>query len=186
MNTLFPECLAFTLAEEGGWSDNAADPGGATNKGITLRTFQSFLHGATVDDLRIISPAMVSTIYHREYWQIMGCDNLPGGIDLMIFDFGVNAGPARSVMYLQTVAGVRRDGIDGAITQAAVAKMSVSETIAKLNGLQVAHYRALPDFNRFGDGWLARSERRVKRALGLSFQATIPTQAAGSTNAASP
>ena len=163
----FPACLAFTLTAEGGFSDNSDDPGGATNFGITLRTLQSFQHGATVDDLRAITQETVSTIYRREYWAVMGCDNLPSGPDLMIFDFGCNAGPARSVGFLQVVAGVRRDGIDGAITRAAITKMSPTAVIAKLSGLQRAYYQALPDFDDFGDGWLARTERRVAAALRL-------------------
>jgi lysozyme family protein len=166
----FPAALAFVLTQEGGWVDDPADPGGATNKGITLRTFRSFQHGATAADLRAISDAMVSVIYHREYWSVMGCDHLPAGVDLMVFDFGVNAGPSRSVQFLQAVAGVRRDGIDGALTQAAVGKMPGTTVITKLNGLQVAFYRSLPEFDRFGDGWLARGERRLKAAIAM-----IPT-----------
>lgn len=161
----FPIALAFTLDQEGGWSDNTDDPGGLTNRGVTLRTLQAFQHGATADDLRNISEATLETIYRREYWSVMGCDNLPAGVDLMVFDFGVNAGPARSVGYLQVVAGVRRDGVDGAQTQAAVAKLAPTNVITKLNGLMVAHYRALPSFDEFGDGWLARSERRLKAAI---------------------
>lgn len=167
---LFPTALAFTLSQEGGWVDSSDDPGGATNKGITLRTLQSFQYGATIDDLRNISDAMTSTIYRREYWAIMGCDGLPDGVDISVFDFGVNAGPARSVQYLQAVAGVRRDGIDGAQTQGAVARMSATDVITRLNGLQIAHYKAQPDFDTFGEGWLARCERRVKAAI-----AAIPT-----------
>jgi lysozyme family protein len=166
----FTACLAFTLKEEGGFSDNADDPGGITNRGITLRTFQAFQHGATADDLRAISDATVATIYRREYWTVMGCDHLPAGVDLCVFDFGVNAGPARAVGYLQVVTGVRRDGVDGAVTQAAAAKMSPSLVISKLSGLQRAHYQALPGFSEFGEGWIARTERRVMAAIGL-----IPT-----------
>lgn len=165
--TNFSIALAFTLHEEGGWSDDPHDPGGATNKGITLRTYQQFHHGATTDDLRHIPDATVALIYRREYWGVMACDGLPTGVDLMVFDFGVNAGPARSVGYLQVVAGVRRDGIDGALTQAAAAKISPTHIITALASLQRAHYRALPEFGRFGDGWMARTERRVVAALRL-------------------
>lgn len=175
----FPTALKFVLSEEGGWSNDPHDPGGQTNHGITLRTLQSFHHGATADDLRHIPEATVATIYRRQYWSIMGCDNLPAGVDLMVFDFGTNAGPHRSVTYLQIVAGVKRDGIDGAITEAAVAKMNPSDVIPRLNGLQLAHYRALPTYDRFGEGWENRSVRRVKAAL-LASVAAAPTSGAKS------
>ena len=35
-------CLAFTLHQEGGYVDNRADPGGATNMGITLATYREW------------------------------------------------------------------------------------------------------------------------------------------------
>lgn len=163
----FPASLAFTLQEEGGWSDDPDDPGGQTMMGITLRTFQAFFHGGTADQLRAITSDQAGTIYRRNYWGLMGCDNLPAGVDLMAFDFGVNAGPSRSITYLQVVAGTGRDGIDGALTEAAVAKMSPTLVIAKLSRLQRAHYQALPQFDEFGSGWLARTDRRVKLALSL-------------------
>ena len=42
MDDNFDTCLAFTLKEEGGYSDNPADPGGATNMGITLATYRQW------------------------------------------------------------------------------------------------------------------------------------------------
>lgn len=85
----------------------------------------------------------------------------------MVMDFGVNAGQTRSVGYLQSVAGVRRDGVDGAQTQAMVAQMPVTHVITTLAALQRAHYRALPTFGRYGEGWMARTDRRITAALKL-------------------
>jgi lysozyme family protein len=166
--TNFDASLAFVLQQEGGWSDDARDPGGATQKGITFRIFQNWFPRTTTNDLRNICDDDVARIYRGDYWDVMGCDNLPSGIDLMVFDFGVNAGPARSVGYLQVVVGTHRDGDDGPLTQAAAARMATTDVITKLNGLQIAHYRALPTFDRFGNGWLARSSRRVAAALRMA------------------
>jgi lysozyme family protein len=163
----FDVCLSFTLKEEGGWADNPIDPGGATQDGITLRTYRLFKHGATVEELRTITQPEVSTIYHRQFWSIMGCDNLPSGIDLMVFDGGVNIGASRAIGYLQIVAGVAQDRIDGPSTEAAVAKLPATDLITRLNVLFMAHYWALPTFGTFGRGWTARSERRVKAAMAL-------------------
>ncbi len=38
----FDVCLAFTFLQEGGYVDNPADPGRATNMGITLTTYQQW------------------------------------------------------------------------------------------------------------------------------------------------
>ena len=48
-------------------------------------------------------------------------DDLPGGLDLCIFDFGVNAGPGRAAKYLQTMIGTVADGGIGPNTLKALA-----------------------------------------------------------------
>jgi lysozyme family protein len=164
----FPAAMAFTLAEEGGFVDNPADPGGATNKGITLAMFQAYLHGATVKDLVSITDAEVFAIYRRGYWNAVSADALPSGLDLMVFDFGVNTGPGRSVRLMQETIGVDADGQIGPVTLARLGQMKVTGIIATLGQMQAAYYRGLDGFASFGDGWLARTTRRQAAALALA------------------
>ncbi|HEY8288358.1 MAG TPA: glycosyl hydrolase 108 family protein [Acetobacteraceae bacterium] len=173
MADTFDACLAFTLAEEGGFVNDPADPGGATNKGITLATLRGFTHepALTADDVREIAPATVQAIYQAEYWNRMRCDAMPPGVDLMVFDHGVNAGPTRSVVLLQKSLGfdpVRQDGACGPRTLAAVANARPADLIPRLYRMQAASYRSFSDFAAFGRGWLARQGRRQKRALALA------------------
>lgn len=163
----FPVSLAFTLEAEGGWADNPDDPGGATNKGITLSTFRIYQPGATADDLRVIPDAIVAQIYREMFWDRMNGDTLPAGVDLTVFDFGVNSGPTRSRRLLQQAVGVTADGVLGPISMGAIAKASPSEVIARLSGLQKAHYESLDDFDEFGRGWIARNESRAAAAMRL-------------------
>jgi lysozyme family protein len=154
----FPACLAFTLKEEGGLVDNPDDTGGLTNEGITLRTWNRwFPSGAT--GLRSITEDQAIEIYNGGYWLSVQADKLPPGVDLVVFDFSVNAGPGRSVIALETVAGTKRDGIDGPLTESAIAKLDPGVVIDKLTNLHEAFYRADPDFDEFGAGWLARLAR---------------------------
>ncbi|RVB39026.1 hypothetical protein EN902_14635, partial [Mesorhizobium sp. M7A.F.Ca.CA.001.16.1.1] len=56
MDRNFARALALVLKSEGGWSDNPADPGGATMKGVTLASFRRYVKAdATKADLRAIS-----------------------------------------------------------------------------------------------------------------------------------
>ena len=168
----FPACLAFTLQAEGGFTNNPRDPGWhATNKGITLKTFQGYRAGATVDELRHISDKDVAAIYRSGYWNAVRGDDLPSGIDLMTFDFGVNAGPKRAVQELQHAVSVTADGELRPISMAAIAKASVSTVIAKLSGMQRAYYQSLPTFDTFGHGWMNRTDARVSAALKLAHGA---------------
>ena len=168
MNVNFPACLAFVLAEEGGFVDNPDDPGGATNAGITLETFQDWHDGATVEALKNISHAEIEGIYFDQYWTSVAGDKLPAGLDLMVFDHGVTAGPRRSALLLQRLLGVTQDSHIGPLTIAAIGARSITELIAQLSGVQKAFYRSRPGFSEFGDGWIARLERRTKAALAMT------------------
>ena len=164
--------LTFTLQEEGGFSNNPDDPGGATEHGITLRTFRNMMHdqALTVADLQAITPGEEATIYRTGYWTVVDGDNLPSGIDVMVFDEGVNAGPARSERMLQEAAGLTGDDIDGVIgpqTLAAVAAVPATDLVTRLTGIQRAYYRSLDTFDEFGEGWMARIDRRMTLALKL-------------------
>ena len=161
----FGACLAFTLApeNEGGWADNPADPGGATMRGVTLATFRAYQHdpAATKAQLRAIGDAELRAIYGTGYWHPPRCQDLPNGVDLMVFDFGVNAGPGRSVRLLQQAVGVAADGWVGPGTLAAVAAHDRAGLVASLVQAQRDYYRSLPTFGTFGRGWMARLARRA-------------------------
>lgn len=172
MNDPFATCLAFTLKEEGGFCDNPSDPGGATCQGITLATLRSWTDDDSlgVAAVRDISPATVQAIYGADYWNKMQCGAMPAGIDLMVFDMGVNAGPARSVRMLQRALGFPPADVDGCVgpqTLGAVRKADPAALIVKLADMQAAYYRSLPTFNVFGNGWLARVDRRRRAAIAM-------------------
>lgn len=172
MDDPFATCLAFTLKAEGGFCDNPHDPGGATCQGITLATLRNW----TGDDslgvaaVRDISPATVQAIYGSDYWNKMQCGAMPAGIDLMVFDMGVNAGPARSVRMLQRALGFPPADVDGCVgpqTLAATRKADPAALIARLADMQAAYYRSLPTFNVFGNGWLSRVDQRRRAAIAM-------------------
>ena len=164
----YSTCLAFVLAQEGGWSDNPADPGGATTRGITLATFRQHGHpDATADDLHEISDEEVSSIYRAGYWQPVHGDDLPAGLDVCIFDFGVNAGPGTAVRLLQECMGVVVDGQIGPETMAAIKAQDPAKMINRVTLAQDQYYRSLPTYGTFGKGWSARVEKRRQSALAM-------------------
>jgi len=165
----FPACLAFTLAAEGGFVDNPADPGGATNMGVTLATLSAWLgRPASVAEVQALSQADAGLIYHAHYWDAVDGDNLPAGVDLMLFDFGVNAGPGTAARMLQQQLGVAVDGHIGPQTIAAAGSGSRPWLITSLADAQMAFYQALPQFGTFGAGWSARTAKRQNTALAMA------------------
>jgi len=157
MQSNFSKCLAFTLKQEGGWSDNPRDPGGATMRGVTLATFSEWLgRQATKEELKAISDQQVQSIYKTKYWDTCKCDDLPAGIDLVVFDFSVNAGPSRAAKTLQGVCGIARDGLVGPMTLKALKEYSPTSVISDYNIARRDFYRGLASFQDFGKGWLRR------------------------------
>ena len=168
----FAVCIAEILQMEGGFVNNPADPGGATNLGITKATLEAFRESqVTEDDVRNLTKDEAQEIYRAKYWNVMRCNDLPPGIDLMVFDFGVNAGPQRSVKLLQKSAGVTTDGSVGPITLAAVRAADPAALIARFAQGRMDHYRSLPTFETFGRGWTNRTEAIRAAALRMALAA---------------
>lgn len=69
----FDIALPITLKWEGGYVDNPNDPGGETNMGITMKTFQQCSHqllgiDPTSDNLKALTQAQAGIIYKANYW----------------------------------------------------------------------------------------------------------------------
>lgn len=94
---LFKQALKFVLKWEGGYVNNPNDKGGATNKGITQNTYNSWLksQGKTSKDVRNIADSEVEQIYYKNYWLAAGCDKMSKDFALLAFDTAVNMGVSR-------------------------------------------------------------------------------------------
>lgn len=172
MADLFSECLAFTLVQEGGYVDDPYDPGGATNMGITLATLRQWDRDPALgpEAVRDMTQQTASSIYAALYWNAICGNSLTPGVDLSVFDFGVNAGTRCSSKLLQAVLGfdsAEEDGWIGKLTLAAVAKADPANVIAGLAERQADYYRGLAEFDRYGQGWLARTQRRREAAMAM-------------------
>ena len=167
----FTNCLPVTLKYEGGWSDHPRDPGGATMKGITLAVYRSFRPAASKADLRAISNNEVEMIYRAGYWSPIKGDDLPHGVDLATFDFGVNSGVSRAAKYLQRAVGVDADGKIGNVTIAAVRSANGREVIQRLCGMRLSFVRSLGTFATFGKGWSRRIADVEARAVAMFLSA---------------
>ena len=160
------------MREEGGYVDNPSDPGGATNMGITLATYRQWSDDPNLGDAQVkdITPKTARAIYRSLYWNPLRADALPPGVDLSIFDMGVNAGIWRSAKILQQALGFTGDEVDGSIgpeTLAAASRLDARNLVNDLADRQATYYRSLDDFPTFGTGWLNRTEARRDPALAM-------------------
>lgn len=165
----FDRALSLVLKHEGGFVQHKDDPGGATNRGITLATYRRFRKSpVSVEDLRAISNEEVWQIYRQFYWDVIRGDDLPSGIDYAVFDFGVNSGPGRAARFLQRIAGVSQDGVIGPITLAAVRALPPEQLITTLCNERLSFLKRLPTWHVFGKGWGRRVEDVRREALTMA------------------
>jgi len=165
----FLACLPFVLKEEGGYSDDAHDPGGMTMRGIIQREYDRYrsAHGLPHQWVKDISDDELYDIYFGEYW-LPHCPLLPVGLDLSYFDLCVNAGPMRATVTLQRALGIADDGQWGPKTAAAVANIgSPALVIRAYASDRERFYRSLSTFRYFGKEWLGRTSRCEIAALAM-------------------
>lgn len=178
MDRNFARALALVLKSEGGWSDNPADPGGATMKGVTLANFRRYVRAdATKTDLRQISDDQVATVYRRFYWDAVLGAELPDGVDYAVFDFAVNSGPGRAAKYLQAAVGAVQDGRIGPATLGAARAKPAGVVIDQLCDARLAFLKRLPTWPTFGRGWSDRVRSVRADALKMTAHPAPPTPA---------
>jgi len=163
MERNFPEALAHTLRFEGGWANHPSDPGGATMKGVTHKTYADYLGRViTHDELCGIPDEHLADIYRNRFWNACRCDELPDGLDIAVFDTAVNTGPAQAARLLQRIVGVPADGAIGPKTVAAVndyvATHGLYALIEAYTEARQSFYRLLPTYVHFGEGWRKRAD----------------------------
>lgn len=170
MKINFAQALGLTLRHEGGFVSHPKDPGGSTNKGVTLATFSLYLgRKASVDELKMISDTQLCEIYRKQYWDKVRGDDLPGGLDFCVFDFAVNSGPGRAAKMLQDLVGAEADGSIGHKTVAAVlehvSRETLPKTIDQYQAKRLHYLQALPHWETFGKGWGRRVNEVLEEAM---------------------
>lgn len=166
----FSRSLKIVLAHEGGYVNHPSDPGGITNLGITKKVMESWVgRSVTEQEMRSLTVEQVRPIYLERYWNRLGCDLLPAGLDLVVFDFGVNAGTRRSARMLQNIVGATADGDIGDVTRSLLEQYAttngVSSVIRQFSQDRRDYYRSLGTFPVFGRGWLRRTDEVEAKAL---------------------
>ena len=161
--------LEAILHHEGGYVNHPKDPGGETNLGVTKRVYEDF--GGT-KDMKDLTRQDVEPIYKKNYWDRVKGDHLPAGLDLCVFDFGVNAGTGRAAKYLQTLIGTVADGGIGPNTlktlDSYIQKNGVENTIKSYQADRQKFYESLDTFATFGKGWTRRVDETTEMALAMT------------------
>lgn len=177
----FESALNFIIPNEGGFSDDAADPGGVTNHGISLRFLkgldESVLKKAKIfgpadaETIRALTPEQAGNLYRLCFWEAAPFPKIINQkLANYIFDMAINHGLAQAVKLTQraicacqkTRDYVIDDGVLGPKTLAGINQASfmlMPALIAERESFVRFLVQRNPELRRFLDGWLNRSYR---------------------------
>lgn len=148
------------------------DPGGATNKGVTQKTYDAWRQrtGLVPRDVQLLENDELKTIYESGYWLPSCCDELNEPLNLVQFDTSVNMGVRRAVRLLQSSVDCGVDGRFGPKTLKAVMNCDPGRTLIDYCHQRENYYRDLakrrPKLAKFLNGWLNRLNA-LRREVGL-------------------
>jgi lysozyme family protein len=170
---------------EGGFVNDPRDPGGATNRGVSLREvqrmdadlrFRDFVRelfdvdkDGDIDgaDVPLWTREHTETFYRVCYWEKIRGSELPHPIAVIVFDSAVNEGVQKAAMHLQrSMGGLKVDGIVGDETVAATWRWKMlpgdfrPEEEVFLSRLD--RYASLKNAPTYFTGWARRSFRMLK------------------------
>lgn len=152
------------LQWEGGFVDDPVDTGGATNKGVTLKTFRRFYgRGASVEQLRRITDEQWLHIFRTGYWDRWRADEIVDqSVAEMLVDWVWCSG-VHGIKNPQRVLGVAPDGVVGPITIGAVNDHPSPRELFRLIKRSRLDFidricRSNPADERFRKGWTNRIE----------------------------
>lgn len=173
--TPFDRALQHTLGIEGGFSNDAADSGGATRFGVTEAVAREFGYKGEMSQLPL---EFAQDVYRQKYWNLLQLDLvavLSDRVAIELFDTAVNTGVAFAGKSLQRVlnvmnreqadyADIEVDGLVGPSTirslRAFLAKRGdagIEVLFRALNSLQGAFYIDLAERRqkdeKFVFGW---------------------------------
>jgi lysozyme family protein len=156
----FLKAFDYLLKHEGGYVNDAQDPGGETKYGISKRSYPNL-------DIKKLTLEQAKQIYFCDFWLKAKCEEINDeNIATKFFDLTVHTGIPQAVKLIQralraTGTQVVEDGIIGSITLSAINKADPTDLLAALKAEAAGHYRLIANLNpsqqRFITGWLSRA-----------------------------
>lgn len=109
----FEIAFPITLRHEGGFVEDPSDPGGATNHGVTLRTWQGWTNKpATAEDIKALTLDDVKPLYRAQFWNVLKLDDEEDQAAAnSLFDFFVNVSPKTFHQVIAAAAPVTADSL---------------------------------------------------------------------------
>lgn len=157
----FKKFAPVLLEHEGGFVNDPDDKGGATNMGVTLRTYQAYCGSEkNVADLMHISYGTWQKIMKDGYWDRCRADEIVSqSVAEIMVDWCVNSGSV-AIKQIQTIVGIKPDGMVGPLTLAAINGSDAEDLFNCIKLARIQHYeniiKADPVKRKYRKGWMNR------------------------------
>jgi lysozyme family protein len=165
----FKKALHVVLNNEQGLSDDPNDPGGITNKGISLRFLKSIDPNATKEDIIGLTDEKIHDLYYQHFWLASPFEQIPyQQLCNVLFDGCVTTGIAPTIKCLQRAIWAATenfnhfhdDGIMGEQTIQYIRKLGY-RLLAPLRSERASLYRQIShqfnNENKYLKDWLYRA-----------------------------
>jgi lysozyme family protein len=147
----FDDAFTELIGNEGGYSNNPADPGGETMWGVTARVAREWGYAGAMKDLLLDTAKQIAKV---KYWDPYLCDQLEPHVAFQVLDASYNGGePAQ---WLQQAVGAVVDGSVGAKTIAAARLTDPDKIIMRFDAYRLKWLGTRKIWPDFGHGWANR------------------------------
>lgn len=151
----FDTAIERVLGHEGGYVDDAADPGGETNWGISRRSYPTL-------DIRNLTRDGAKAIYRRDFWDPVASKVDNSALVAQLFDAAVNHGMGNATRFLQRALDVADDGHFGRVSAAALRLADIKDVHLLYMAERLEFWTKLTRFDRFGRGWVRRGAQQLR------------------------
>lgn len=179
---MMDHAITATLGVEGKWSDHPADPGGKTLYGVTEGTYRTAVRRdvipANPKGVAGITVAQARKIYEVMYWKPIRGDEIPAGLNALVFDIQVNSGQGgrrlQNALNALSLATLRTDNAIGDKTLIALNQAVVDDPrrlwaiMAEVASQRAWHWQSLATWPTFRRGWTRRGQRILIHATRMA------------------
>ncbi|WP_426667083.1 glycoside hydrolase family 108 protein [Mucilaginibacter sp. McL0603] len=171
----FNSAYDLTMKAEGGYSNNPADTGGETFKGVSRKNNPGWSGWAIIDAIKATNPPSLNaalnqnndllqkimTFYQVNYWDVNHTSDINDQqMANQVFDTAVNCGTGTAAKFLQEAAGVTVDRMIGSLTLAAVNAADPKTLYNQFIGFRKQYYLDIiarsPSQAQFQHSWFSR------------------------------